>query len=339
MFRIVAEPVRQFQLPSTIGLLAVDNRVEVAAVATTPALLELETGETFTLDRTDKLFDVWAGLLKDREGSRRSVYLEADDDRRVTRLLVPQPNVVLDISEASQGEGLVIRTLGSPEEFLLRPERFGLLDSLQTSMSFRLKVQVTTDPATRELLHVRPFEATASFPCEFPDPEIPVLTRAQAQESFDSLASQAHLRFDFPKNFCTARAHEMCRLLRVGRIQCRKVWNYGRLRFTPPLSTETFEWYFHVAPTVQVEPEDGDQGDPVEMVLDPALSFTGPASIQAWKDRLQDDDARHEFSMVDVFWRSIFAVDTDPDPNCFLTRTGLEGQSFSRRLMTALAQG
>jgi glutaminase-like protein len=124
------------------------------------------------------------------------------------------------------------------------------------------------------------------------------LTAAEAAALFADLAG-ADIPFDYPVNYCFARAHEMRRLMeaREPPVASRKVWNFSpnlrraggthdenrRLREDGALSVRhpamgTCLWTYHVAPTVVVEGPDG----PRPMVLDPAL-FEGPVTIEEWR--------------------------------------------------------
>lgn len=124
------------------------------------------------------------------------------------------------------------------------------------------------------------------------------LTVAEAAALFADLAD-ADIPFDYPVNYCFARAHEMRRLMedRQPPVESRKAWNFspnfrtdegthddrGRLREEGALRIRhgamgTCLWTYHVAPTVSVEGPDG----PRTMVLDPAL-FEAPVTVEEWR--------------------------------------------------------
>jgi hypothetical protein len=125
------------------------------------------------------------------------------------------------------------------------------------------------------------------------------LSPEAAAALFADLAAQEYIRFDYPVNYCFARAHEMRRLMaeRVPPVEARKVWNFspnfrreggthdqkGRLREEGALRVSHPEiggcaWTYHVSVTVVVEGADG----PRTMVLDPAL-FDRPVTPEEWR--------------------------------------------------------
>jgi Glutaminase len=90
----------------------------------------------------------------------------------------------------------------------------------------------------------------------------------------------ADIPFDFAKGYCSARAHEMRRLMAAQGVECRKVFFHAAkdhsIRVEHP-TMGTILWAYHVAPTVAVQTPDGV----VRMVIDPSL-FDGPVTIEEW---------------------------------------------------------
>lgn len=91
----------------------------------------------------------------------------------------------------------------------------------------------------------------------------------------------ADIPFDFAKSYCSARAHEMRRLMAEQGIECRKVFFFAAvdhsIRVEHP-TNGTILWSYHVAPTVAVQTPEGV----VRMVIDPSL-FEGPVTIDEWR--------------------------------------------------------
>jgi hypothetical protein len=132
------------------------------------------------------------------------------------------------------------------------------------------------------------------------------LTLEQAVGLFERMKSQEQLSFDYAREYCFARAHEMYRLITELGIDARKVWN-----ISPNYGTEkawdehgvnpdgavrvehhkqgTIDWVYHVAPTVSVMTPDG----PVRMVIDPSL-FDGPVTEAEWKEKQHSPGSRWE---------------------------------------------
>ncbi len=108
------------------------------------------------------------------------------------------------------------------------------------------------------------------------------LSLERAVALFGELRSQQHIPFDFPQSYCSARAHEMRRLMAEQGIECRKVFFHPTVGHS--IGAEhpvhgTITWSYHVAPTVAVQTP---QGVVVRMVVDPSL-FDGPVTIEQWR--------------------------------------------------------
>jgi len=106
------------------------------------------------------------------------------------------------------------------------------------------------------------------------------LSMTAAAALFGDMASQAHIPFDFAKGYCSARAHEMRRLINEQGVDCRKVFFHAAkdhsIRVEHP-TNGTILWSYHVAPTVAVQTPQGV----VRMVIDPSL-FDRPVTVEEW---------------------------------------------------------
>lgn len=108
----------------------------------------------------------------------------------------------------------------------------------------------------------------------------------EAQAVFDSLASLRSIDFRYLKQACEARTHLMCAALFAQNIIPQKAWAFegkSRLKVVFP-DQSTADWpAFHVAPVIKVVMPGGDVQD---YVIDPGL-FTGPASLNQWRDAMR----------------------------------------------------
>jgi hypothetical protein len=116
------------------------------------------------------------------------------------------------------------------------------------------------------------------------------LSLERAAELFADMRAQRHIPFDFPQSYCSARAHEMRRLMALQGVECRKVFFLATvghsIRAEHP-AHGTITWSYHVAPTVAVRTPQGV----VTMVIDPSL-FDGPVTIEQWRAVMECDSAQ-----------------------------------------------
>ena len=112
------------------------------------------------------------------------------------------------------------------------------------------------------------------------------LTTAQAEALFKEMAAQPQIPFNWPRDGCFARAHEMRRLMAEKGIESGKYWNYaspGGALVVPGTGIGTVTWGWHVAPSVMVQGPGGAQ----PMVIDPSL-FSQAVSPEAWAGKQGD---------------------------------------------------
>ena len=116
---------------------------------------------------------------------------------------------------------------------------------------------------------------------------------------FADMASQRHIPFDFPQSYCSARAHEMRRLMALQGIECRKVFFHATvghsIRAEHPVHG-TITWSYHVAPTVAVQTPQGV----VRMVVDPSL-LDGPVTIEQWTAVMSCVSAQLEETQGEIY--------------------------------------
>lgn len=150
------------------------------------------------------------------------------------------------------------------------------------------------DIAPQRVVDLAPASA---FPVDIE--KLQTVSRSHAEAFFASVQRQPHIPFQYPLNYCMARAHEMCRL-----IECHfdpnpqdvvvKIWNFGKLVVktdnTPGCKVS---WNYHVAPMVKI-----DREGPV--VIDPAL-FGQPVTVDMWLRRQSDPKSRYYFTTRDAY--------------------------------------
>jgi hypothetical protein len=113
------------------------------------------------------------------------------------------------------------------------------------------------------------------------------LTRKEAEEAFYAVAAlREQIAFGWLREGCECRAQLMIEHLQGMGLEPGRVWaiSVGRmLTFPhPKVAGQTFKWGNHVAPVLAVEgPERGI------LVIDPALSQTGPLTLSEWMQTMK----------------------------------------------------
>lgn len=139
--------------------------------------------------------------------------------------------------------------------------------------------------------------------------EISVVDETRANELFSQMAGltffndqgvETPIPFHYPIDGCYARAHLMSeRLTTMGyasKKQFAVSWKPGRLTVTSPYSkdaaagtTPTTNWWYHVAPIIEVKKADGTI---VEMVIDPSVT-DHPITVDEWTGLMRSDGFEH----------------------------------------------
>jgi hypothetical protein len=156
-------------------------------------------------------------------------------------------------------------------------------------------------PWTIPLLPFPPWLGAASNP-DPPGSAGNPLSQADAAQLFGDLAAQPQIPFDYPRDGCYARAHEMCRIMQERGIDCGKAWIYaspGNSLRVEGTSMGTVEWRYHVAPVVNVK---GADGVTRPMVVDPSM-FDKPVTVDEWKGKQHDPGAVVESTDGGPFYR------------------------------------
>ncbi|HBL28576.1 MAG TPA: hypothetical protein DD490_17210 [Acidobacteria bacterium] len=278
---------------------------ESAATETTFKLRGIETTYTIPHDRYSGLHTHIITSRKDKP-----VYLETKaDGKQVTRILIPQLRRIAEIRPGPFN--VEMRAKGSPLKLVMPTELFEELGELVRDAPQNKKtLLMTDDPETHRVLHARlPFERreeTAAARVFRVDAE--PLSLQKATEEFHRLAKAPEIPFDFPDEYCNARAHQMFRRLRKRRVACEKIWNYGgdgdqlnsgiRI-FTPHHPEGLVPWGFHVAVMIKVHLPNPKKTE-VDMVLDPALADR-PVRLPDWLALQHDSTAVHVRTPPEIF--------------------------------------
>ncbi|HEX8162604.1 MAG TPA: protein-glutamine glutaminase family protein [Pyrinomonadaceae bacterium] len=329
------------------------------------AALRLGDGETYGIRKDDQRFEDWAAFLSHRRGLGQPVYVEADEDTRAVRMLLPPiPRRIESVGGRLAEDGRVpVNVFISPSVHHLNPGHPNfdrMREILERAADSGREVLVTTDPNNGEILHVHEPEGeplgkdfllpnrvvtedeakllfrdlTEHFESRFTLPE------AQAKTEFQNLVQQKHIPFDYTFDCCTARAHEMCRILRARGVAPRKIWNYGNgwtktpkaatLIVETPNAAGGFEqWVYHVAPVLSVK---RPSGAIITMALDPAI-MEGPATTLEWRARQQDELSYWDITDDDIYYRDYFDLDNQfvvRDPEFIETEAMLAAHRASR---------
>lgn len=109
---------------------------------------------------------------------------------------------------------------------------------------------------------------------------ISVISYSFLEELFEEMAQNSTIPFDYPKNGCYARAHEMVQLLEKKKVIAGKAFIEGDLKVPSTHTPEGYvKWDYHVAPLVLVKTEDGN----IPYVIDPSI-FDRPVTLKYWQD-------------------------------------------------------
>lgn len=306
-------------------------------------------------------------LLEDLRESGSPVYLELDDQGRVTRMLLP---LVVTVDRVVPLGPDVVQVELSPSHarhFLPgadEPRWAGLRRTLESAARERTPVLVTEDEDHR-IVDVRPVGPDVRIP-----PMLPPRARLQPwwrrffdrplfllSESLDWLlwwlfpisSAKARLVFDalstltchpvnvpppcipflYPDDGCWGRAHEMCRLMRGMSVRSRKWWIEGWLTVhTANNPSCEVHWGWHVAPKVRVR---SWLFLSRTRVIDPAL-FDGPVSTATWQGAQNDANSHLTDSSARIFylWGAVTDADNSQTEGVLATyRSHLRNRSLS----------
>ncbi len=300
-----------------IGLVPPQKTLKALPVGELPkaVTVNFQGGQTGLLDMKARHAAIWAKRLDFLQQHNMPVYVEIDlETNIITELLVPEVSRVRSITPISAGD-VEVTLMPSPAFYYLRktnPDLGELQSALQTAMDNDSTVLVTWTRYKREIIDVRSLPEGHKDPLAPPDtPPTPVddpsVTPDRAQVLFNLMndrscdpctPTEPCIPFKYPANGCHARAHEMCRLMIDEGETPEKVWLYGSLRVVTSNDPDCeVGWWYHVAPTLNVEISPGTEE---KWVIDPSM-FSGPVTVQEWINAQNDPDAEDEYSGASQF--------------------------------------
>jgi hypothetical protein len=123
------------------------------------AVLRLATGQTLKVRRSDPRFDVWSGILRERQASGEPVYVESDPlTREVRNVFLPSARQIESLTLDPEARRLKVIMFMAPSLYFLSGTREDFEEvhqRLQQSIRDNAKVLVTAHPDTHEILDVR----------------------------------------------------------------------------------------------------------------------------------------------------------------------------------------
>jgi hypothetical protein len=275
------------------------------------------SAKPFKLCPAHPRFPQWIAYLRQRPQTRR-IFAGADPDGKVQILLQPMlrkgPR-----SFPSGKRANVVRVLfdASPAAFTVHRENphfkriLAMLDSNKD-------VMVAAHPTTLEILDVeysRPGTVTAQA-VDLATPKLSEicrpagLSRRDINHAFQIVNEASNIPFRAISSCCSARAHEMCRIMISCGLKPCKVWNYGHgaineettLQVQTPLVPAGFvKWLYHVAPVLL-------SNDPNDIrayyVIDPSL-FSYPVAIDEWRRIQQDAQSTSRITGPRFYYESV----------------------------------
>jgi len=317
------------------------------------SVLELSDGQRYVLRKENPKYKGWIELLNDSKNGE-PLYIETHPGTHsVESMLVPLPKRVLRISRKLKDGYLDVLLFLCPSVCHLNEnlgeEKFNRFRKLlEYSRRTETDVLVTTRPSNMDIIDVRPVEIEepgntsngpvvtvgrpakmlmSKRPAALAAPAPDTVTLAQARAEFEDLANNHQIPFGYVRDCCTARAHEMCRIMIDDGLHPRKVWNYGRgwaqsgkpatLRVLTNTVPEGFvTWCYHVAPILSVRTSSGAVRP---MVIDPSL-FTEPVTIAEWVAIQQDNHSIQRRKVSRLIWFDYLTMEEVVDPDFVITR-------------------
>jgi hypothetical protein len=119
------------------------------------------------------------------------------------------------------------------------------------------------------------------------------VTEADATRIFNDMKDESDIAFNYPIDGCYARAHIMNdRIAARYGVTPNKVWAFGDLNVATTGPYGNVNWWYHVAPVVNVQRADGTVQP---MVIDPSIA-PGPITIDRWKQIMQAPGANTQIT-------------------------------------------
>ena len=300
------------------------------AAAAERMTVELEGGQTAVLP-PGRHARTWRAMLEHTRLYRIPAYVETDPETNViTRVLIPMRATVVAIEQVAGGDFDVRFIESQAGHHLLRsnPDFLDMLNALEAARDAGTPALVTSTRDEHEIIDVRPIPPPPPWPADgappsgelSEDPPPSVVSEAQAAQLFNDMAATSCnpaaiaapcIPFLYANDGCYARAHEMIRLMRLQSIEGEKIWIFASSDSNLKPATANspacgVSWWYHVAPTLQVNTSSGIE----KRVIDPSL-MSGPATSDAWRTRQNDPAATFQFTDAQPFWPNNGGNDDD----------------------------
>lgn len=316
--------------------------------------VHLRGGATAQLDMSRPNATALAGLLDDLRMQGSEVYLDVDPtNQTIARVLLPRPSVVATVAPAPANNRHEVSLIDSHATYYLdvnNPDYNQFLNDLTASARQQAPVLVTYALDRPEIVDVRPAPKQGAGPAPTPaanpapadsaPPAQSGISPQEAQRAFNIAATPncpaanptaPCIPFQYPRDGCWGRAHEMCRLLIAAGFAPRKVWIFGRLRVKTKNDPNcAVEWGWHVAPTLLVNTGSSSQ----VWVVDPSM-FQSAVAQANWVSAQSDPAARVQDTPADVFYKNESGSDTRYDANYSQTNAVLTRYRNELRARTA----
>jgi hypothetical protein len=124
------------------------------------AVLRLEDKNSYSVSKQDPRFAVWARIIRERQASHGSLYVEYDPATFVIKaLFLPSVRQIEFVAPQPEGNRLRVTIFMAPSLYFIdttRPNYQQLKQSLEQSARTKSEISVTTHPDTLEILDARP---------------------------------------------------------------------------------------------------------------------------------------------------------------------------------------
>jgi hypothetical protein len=107
------------------------------------------------------------------------------------------------------------------------------------------------------------------------------------------------LPYNYPEDYCHARAHKVCLRFEARGVSAGKVWIMGDLRVASKYHPDcSVGWAWHVATFVRPE---GETDEARFYVFDPTANETGYVSLEDWLGYLGVPNSKYRLTLADSY--------------------------------------